>query len=389
VKGGAGEVILPKLAAILFLCNICHINNKRKNTNAMLESLLKKPSKRAVRELRKRWKNAGAETAALIAIHPQHAVGYRMADMFSFADYCIHSWDSAMLDEIAAEAEATMPDDLFLKGQIRYSRARMLVTQHKFQEAALLFEEAANDEKAPNRSSAFIYLIELYEKLKEHKNAARWVHLFMEYRKIEGKSTNDCLSYSGMPYLLSVLANAGEYENVIRIGKMWIEQFRRDAYVYFLVGQSYLERKDDLRALHYFTKVQKLRPNKYPSMYQNLGGFYWNEHNDLEKAIEYTLKAAEICGDNPKFKQTRILIYQNLAMFYKLKHDLDKAGECRRKQFEAMGSLELFDLVVLYGGDQETMNEFAAWAENHPEIYDKYFERDEEDEDTSSEEDED
>lgn len=355
----------------------------------MLKSLLKKPTKKAVRELRESWKNSEAETAKLVAIRPEHAVGYRMADLFNFAYYSTYCWDANMLEEIAAEAEATMPDDMYLKGQIRYCRARMLVTQHKFKEAITMFEEAVSDQKSPNRSNAMLYLIELYEKLKDTKNAARWVHLFMEDWKIEHKQTSDCINFIGLPYQLKILADAGEYENVIRIGKMWIAQHPRQAYVYFLVGQSYLELKDDLRALHYFTKVQKLRPNKFPTMYQNLGGFYWNEHNDLQKAIEYTLKAAEICGDNPKYKQTRILIYQNLAMFYKLAHDLDKAGEYRRKQFEAMGSLGLFDLVVRYGGDNETMNEFEAWAENHPEIYDKFFERDDEVEGEGDDDDED
>lgn len=345
----------------------------------MLESLLKKPSQKAVRELRKRWQNAEAETAKLIAIHPQHAVGYRMADLFNFAYYSIHCWDADLLEEVAAEAEATMPDDLNLKGQIRYCRACMLVTQHRFQEAISMFEEAVGYRKTPNRSNALLCLIELYERGKDYKNAARCVHLFIEEWDIGKIGTTDYINFGGLPYQLSILAEAGEYENVIRFGKAWIGQHTRDAYVHFLVGQSYLEMKDDLRALQYFTKVQKLRPNKYPTMYQNLGGFYWNEHNDFHKAVEYTLKAAEICGDDPAYKHTRILIYKNLAMFYLNAHDLDKAGEYRRKQFEAMGSLGLFDLVVLYGSDKETMNEFEVWAENHPEIYDKFFE-DEEDE---------
>lgn len=346
----------------------------------MLTSLLKKPSKKVLLKVRKEWQASEAETAKLVAIRPEHALAYRKVDLYTFATNAVSSIDESLLDEITTEFEAIAPDDIQLKNHIRLNRALIWVRQHKFKEAIALMEELVVEEICMNRSNAWINLIELYAKLKDYKNAARWVHVFLEDWKIEHKQTGDYFNFMGLPYMLSILAEAGEYENVIRYGKASINRHPREAYMYFLVGQSYLEMKDDLRALQYFTKVQKLRPNKYPTMYQNLGGFYWNEHNDFHKAIEYTLKAAEICGDDPKYKQTRILIHQNMAMFYKAAHDLDKAGEHRRKQFEAMGSLELFDLVVLFGGDKETMNEFEVWAENHPEIYDKFFEEDEDEE---------
>lgn len=342
----------------------------------MLESLLKPTTKYAQRKWRKVQKDASAKTAQLCEQHPRLALDFKKVDLFNFAYHAVYIRNEKMLDDLWAEHEKLAAGDNTFRQHIAFNRACIRISEQKFEEAIQMLKALEAEGIFCHRNHVLFYLVEIYEKLGDFKSAAPYVHLYLEDWSRDVNSGKGYLNYANLGTMLHRLAMAGEFENVIRMGKERLALYPDSAFINFLVGQSYLSLKDELRALHYFTQALKLHP-KYPEIYVNLGAFYWNERMDFPTAIDYMLKAAEACGDDPDYNKLLTKVYQNLANLYKIVHDLDNAGEYRRKQFEAMNSLAVFDLMVLFGSD---MSEYQAWADNHPEVYEEFLGKEEEDE---------
>lgn len=338
----------------------------------MLTSLLKPATKYQVRKYRKLQQNTREDSARVCELHPELALAFKQADLFNFTHHAVYTRDEKMLDELWREHEQLAPGNKLFNNQVKFCRAKLRIHQLKFGEAIEILKNLAAEEDCISRDNVLLYLIELYAKENDYKSAAQYVHAFMEHTDRENRREKAWSNLSVLPYLLEVLGTAGEYENVIAIGKTRLALMDNEYEVWYAVGLSYLKLGDDLRALHYFTEALKRKP-KLPEVYIQLAEFYWNSKNDFPKAIEYSQQALKLCGKDDAFSKFRALIYRNLATLYKLAHDLDRAGEYRRKQFAAMGSLALFDLVVFFGDDEQSLNEFRAWAENHPEAYEKFL----------------
>lgn len=293
---------------------------------------------------------------------------FKKADLFNFTYHAVHLRNEKLLNELYEEYELLAPGDVWFYNQVKLCRAQLRIHEQKLEEAILMLKDLASEKICPNRCHVLMYLIELYEKEKDYKSAAVYVHAYMDNSDREYNRKKTWVDFAGLPYFLEILGMAGEYENVIAIGKDRLDFLKIEDEVWYMIGLSYLKLGDELRAMHYFTEAMKLNP-EMPEVYVHMADFYWNNKNDFRTAIDYSLKAVDMCGDDPDFKHLRVMLFRSLANLYKLAHDLNKAGEYRRKQFEAMDSLSVFDLIVLFGGDKDGMNEYQDWADNHPEAY--------------------
>ena len=338
----------------------------------MLASLLKPATEEEILEYRELQQQSREDCARNCERHPEHALQIQQADLFNFTYHAVHTRNEKMLDDLWQEQEELAPDNKLFNNQIKYCRAQLRIHEQKFGEAIEMLQAVIKEEHCANRSHALLYLIELYAREEDYKSAAKYVHAYLENSDREYGREKAWADLSSIPYFLEVLGLADEYENVIAIGKERLALRNDEFQVWYVVGLSYLRLGDELRAMHYFTEALKLQP-KLPEVYMQLAEFYWNTKDDFNKAIDYSKQALELCGKELQFKNFRAMIYRNMANLYRLAHKLDLAGEYRRKQFAAMGTLALFDLLAFFGDDEQSLNEFRIWAENHPEVYEKFL----------------
>jgi tetratricopeptide (TPR) repeat protein len=269
--------------------------------------------------------------------------------------------DEALLDQMDREYRALGEIEKNWDTHIKYSRACMRIAQHRFEEAIEMFKELL-EINGWHQAHCLIYLIDIYEHLEDIEAAATWIHAYFDnWRKEHGGSIANCGS---LFHYLKILADAGEFESVIKYGLERIKyNYRSEQYLHFLVAQSYLNLKDLNNALKYYNYIFK-RKQPYPEAYSNIGVYYSMELNDHATATKYIIKAAKACGIDPNFK---IFLYNNIfhnfAVMMKLQVAFpEKTSRYRRDLFEALcDPLALSDLVVLFSLDRESTNEYRAW----------------------------
>ncbi len=111
---------------------------------------------------------------------------------------------------------------------------------------------------------------------------------------------------------------AGEFPEALREALLAKEADPNDPEIYNLLGLIYLGRKDEEKALQYFTKALELDP-KYSEALNNVGSVYLLK-NQFDQAISYFKKALE----NPLYEKPYIAL-TNLAYAYYRKGDRQKA----------------------------------------------------------------
>ncbi|MEZ4962791.1 MAG: hypothetical protein R2830_23400 [Saprospiraceae bacterium] len=348
-----------------------------------LKDFQRQPTAYELRKLRKCWKESLEDAENMARKFPERRDDFMGCHIFNMVSNASLQCKEHLLDELDQQYQAIRPDDKSFRLHIAFNRATLRIRQGRMEEAVAILKPLADRKRHHNYKLKSIGIVlDYYAEKGDFKKAADYVHRYLSTWNDENKGDGpkSYLRYAGLPQLLEYLGMAGEYENVIRIGKDIIELFGPDdEYLLHLVGQSYLELKDEFRALHYLTQALKIDPD-FAEIYVNLGAFYWNEKNEFETSIRYMTQAATICEKKPEYKGLLATVYRNLANLHKLCLDMDTAAEYRRKQFEAMDSLVIFDLIALFGSDKETMSEFRLWVENHSEVYDNNLSGEEEEE---------
>lgn len=185
----------------------------------MLTASLGKPAtKYGQRKLQKLMKETREETAQRCKQHPELAQMFKESDLFNFTYHAVSLRNEKLLDELWAERELLAPGDVMFSNQVKLCRAQLRIHEQKLEEAIPMLIELAGEEICANRSHVLIYLIELYEKEKDYKSAAAYVHAYMDYSDKQYKSEKTWVDLSVLPFFLEILGMAGEYENVIAIG---------------------------------------------------------------------------------------------------------------------------------------------------------------------------
>lgn len=300
--------------------------------------------------------------------YPEYAEGNRFyaSHYFNMAYNAVDQHDEALLDQIDQDYKAKCIVKENWDYHIQYNRACLRISQHRFKEAIKLFKKLIA-EKGIHHTHCIIYLIDIYEYLEDYKSAANWIHkYFVDWRKEHGGSIANC---SSLNHYLSILAQADEYENVIKYGLERIERnYRSEQYLHFLVAQSYLNLKDLKNALKYYGYIFK-RKIPYPEAYANLGAYYSMTLGDHETAAEYMIKAANACGTDMVYKQFLYNnVFRNFSILMKLMVEYpEKTVKYRRNLFEAMPEpLMLSDLIILFTKDRGSMDEYRLWLAEQP-----------------------
>ena len=327
------------------------------------DSLIKPIDEKELKRYRNIFKESLKNAKKSEKLHPTPTgSGFLVCHLFNMAYNAVHQRDEELLDQLYNEHEAIKPGDENFRHHIDFNRACLRITQHRFEEAIEMFEALEATGIRLHRSHILHYLVDINAHLENYKAAAPWVHKYLAYWEIDNGGRCSYANYSGLGRLLSILAQAGEFESVIKYGLTRINQkYPKEQYLHFLVAQSYLNLKDVKNALKYYSYIFK-RKVPYPEAYVNLGDYYYVEERNLDTAIKYLIKAIKACGTDPDFKRLLADIYNNIGLFYKWLEDPKKAAKYRREMFEAMGNpVLLSDLAALFMRDRGSMEEYRAW----------------------------
>lgn len=329
------------------------------NFNRLIEPV----SEKELKSLRNRFKESLKYAKQSEKSYPS-PTGNRFLEshLFNMAYNAVEQRDEALLDQIYADHEAIKPGDERFHDHIEYNRACLRIAQHRFKDAIKILKAIERSGKRMYRSHTLHLLIDIYNHQENYKAAVPYVHKYIAYWDIDNNKPGDFANYSGLGYLISILARAGEFKSVIKYGLARINQgYPKEQYLHFFVAQSYLNLKDLKNALKYYSYIFK-RKIPYPEAYVNLSEYYRIELQDMGSAISYMIKAIKACGTDPAYKPLLVNIYHNLGFLYKWLNDAEKANSYRRQMFEAMGHpVLLSDLVALFTRDRGSMEEYRAW----------------------------
>lgn len=325
--------------------------------------LIEPVSEKELKSYRNRFKESLKYAKQSEKSHPTPSGNsYLQSHLFNMAYNAVSQRDEVLLEQIYADHQAIKPDDEYFHDHIEYNRACLRIAQLRFKEAIKILKKIERSGKRMYRSHTLHLLVDIYNHQEDYKAAAPYVHKYIAYWDIDNNKPNSYANYSGLGYLLRILANAGDFKSVIKYGLTRINQnYPKEQYLYFLVAQSYLNLKDIKNALKYYSYIFK-RKIPYPEAYVNLSHYYFENGNDWDKAIQYLIKAIKACGTDPAYKRLLTGIHQNIGLFYKWQNDPEKAAILRRQMFEAMGKpVLLSDLASLFSRDRGSMEAYRAW----------------------------
>jgi tetratricopeptide (TPR) repeat protein len=190
--------------------------------------------------------------------------------------------------------------------------------------AVKYYELYIETQKGGCGAETFTNLAEVYDNLRDYKNAARNHELAGQKECYRLEDTWENVGRA--------LALDGQLDEALFYFKMSSKINPKNAWSFYYMGHVYQNKKDVYRALHNYTEALKLDPD-FAMVYNNLAAIAYNEEGNIAEAIEHIEKALSLNSDS----KSLYTLYRNLAALHKQIADYDKHEYYKDKMLQSLG----------------------------------------------------